>query len=151
MTYHHDMTGITPGAEVFGTDGAKIGTVRSTGPDHFLVHEGFLFTHDQYLPAYLIAEASHDRVDLNIPKDEAERVGVAHLPRTGDPWYTGAATPDYPAGPRTDYTTRTDFAPRTYGQGNDNTAGEFVDTGDNVPGEATTDEPMEQTRRSQIE
>jgi len=145
LTYHHNMTGITIGAEVVGTDGAKIGTIKSAGPDHFLVHEGFLFAHDRYLPAYLIAEASQDRVDLNITKNEAERLGLEHLPRPGDPWYTGSATPDYPASQRSDYTTRTDFAPRTYGQGNDDTPGEFIDVGDNVPGEATRDEPMEET------
>lgn len=146
MSYHHDMTGITLGAEVVGTDGEKIGTIKSTGPDHFLVHQGFLFSHDQYLPAYLIGEATHDRVNLNITKNEAERIGVVHLPRPGDPWYTGSATPDYPGSSREDYTTLTDFSPRTYGQGNDDTPGEFVDTGDNVPGEATNDEPMEITQ-----
>jgi len=83
---------IMAGAEVFGSDNEKIGTVADVGSNYFLVQKGFLFIKDLYLPTRTIARMDGERIYLNVPKHEAEQMAAEQLPAEGDAWYgTGTA------------------------------------------------------------
>ncbi len=96
---------IMAGAEVFGSDNEKIGTVADVGSNYFLVQKGFLFIKDLYLPTRTIARMDGERIYLSVPKHEAEQMAAEQLPAEGDAWYgtgTGRGT-----GRGTGYTTDT--------------------------------------------
>jgi uncharacterized protein (TIGR02271 family) len=109
MTYNTGMSTnqIMAGADVFGSDNEKIGTVADVGQNYFLVQKGFLFIRDLYLPTRTIARVDADRVYLNVPKHEAEQLAAEELPAAGDAWYGAANTGDTTDTTRT--TGRTDY------------------------------------------
>ena len=78
---------IMAGAEVYGSDNDKIGTIADVGQNYFLVQKGFLFIKDLYLPTRTIARVDADRVYLNVTKREAEDMATEELPAEGDAWY----------------------------------------------------------------
>jgi uncharacterized protein (TIGR02271 family) len=85
------------GADVYGADDEKIGTIADIGQNYFLVQKGWLFIKDLYLPTSAIARMDTDRVYLSVTKQEAETMGRDELPGTGDAWYgtqDTMATPD---------------------------------------------------------
>jgi len=116
---------LVAGADVYGSDNEKIGTVADVGQNYFLVQKGWLFIKDLYLPTSTIAQADGNNVYLNLTKHEAEQMGRDDLPTVGDAWYgtqrTGAAMAD--TGVATDRTMdrrtdRTDYtADREVGRG----------------------------------
>ena len=59
------------GAEVFGTDGDKVGTVSAVYPGYIIVEKGFFFPTDYYIPVNAIASYDADRVYLTVSKDAA--------------------------------------------------------------------------------
>src|SRR5215208_3046432 len=59
------------GAEVFGADGDKVGTVSEVYPGYIIVEKGFFFPTDYYIPLSAIATYDADRVYLNVSKDAA--------------------------------------------------------------------------------
>jgi uncharacterized protein (TIGR02271 family) len=63
-------TDIVTGAEVFGSDGAKVGTVSAVYPGYIVVEKGFFFPTDYYIPRSAIA-SSDDRVYLTVAKEVA--------------------------------------------------------------------------------
>lgn len=103
---------LAAGADVYGADDEKIGTIADVGRNYFLVQKGWLFIKDLYLPTSTIARADGDNIYLSLTKQEAERMGREDLPTEGDAWYgtprTGSARAD------TDYATG-----RTAGYGTD--------------------------------
>jgi uncharacterized protein (TIGR02271 family) len=59
------------GAEVFGADGDKVGTVAEVYPGYIIVEKGFFFPTDYYIPVSAIASYDANQVYLSVPKDAA--------------------------------------------------------------------------------
>src|SRR5215212_8724432 len=59
------------GAEVFGTDGDKVGTVSEVYPGYIIVEKGFFFPTDYYIPMSAVASYDNDQVYLTVSKDAA--------------------------------------------------------------------------------
>jgi uncharacterized protein (TIGR02271 family) len=59
------------GAEVYGADGDKVGTVSAVYPGYIVVEKGFFFPTDYYIPMSAITSYDTDRVYLNVSKDAA--------------------------------------------------------------------------------
>jgi uncharacterized protein (TIGR02271 family) len=89
---------LVAGADVYGSDNEKIGTVADVGQNYFLVQKGWLFIKDLYLPTSTITQADGNNIYLSLTKQEAEQMGRDDLPTAGDSWYgtqrTGAAMAD---------------------------------------------------------
>jgi len=60
---------IQTGAEVFGADGDKVGTIAAVYPAYIVVEKGFFFPTDYYIPWSAIASADADRVYLTLSKE----------------------------------------------------------------------------------
>ncbi|MDQ6834322.1 MAG: DUF2382 domain-containing protein [Chloroflexota bacterium] len=78
---------LVAGADVYGSDNEKIGTIADVGQNYFLVQKGWLFIKDLYLPTSAIMQADGNNVYLSITKHEAEQIGRDDLPNAGDAWY----------------------------------------------------------------
>jgi len=63
------QTQINTGAEVFGADGEKVGTIAAIYPAYIVVEKGWFFPTDYYIPWSAIASADPDRVSLKLSKD----------------------------------------------------------------------------------
>src|SRR5215213_8616129 len=59
------------GAEVFGADGDKVGSVSAVYPGYIIVEKGLFFPTDYYIPMSAIASYDADRIYLNVSKDAA--------------------------------------------------------------------------------
>src|SRR5918996_1504218 len=59
------------GAEVFGADGDKVGTVAAVYPGYIIVEKGWFFPTDYYIPMSAVASSDPDRVYLTVSKDAA--------------------------------------------------------------------------------
>src|SRR5918994_4636632 len=59
------------GAEVYGADGDKVGTVSAIYPGYIIVEKGFFFPTDYYIPMSAVASYDADRVYLTVSKDAA--------------------------------------------------------------------------------
>jgi uncharacterized protein (TIGR02271 family) len=86
-------SGITPdggyweidhGWDVLGADGEKVGDVADVQNNYLTVSKGFIFKTDMYIPVSAISNVEHDRVYLNITKDEIERQGWDRLPDSNE-------------------------------------------------------------------
>jgi len=64
-------TDIMTGADVYGADGAKVGTIAAVYPGYIVVEKGFFFPTDYYIPRSAIASSDGDRVYLTVSKDAA--------------------------------------------------------------------------------
>ena len=51
----YTSTDITTGADVFGADGEKVGTVAAVYPGYIVVEKGFFFPTDYYIPMSAVA------------------------------------------------------------------------------------------------
>jgi uncharacterized protein (TIGR02271 family) len=78
---------LVAGADVYGSDNEKIGTVADVGQNYFLVQKGWLFIKDLYLPMSTITRADGNNIFLSLTKHEAEQMGRDELPAEGDAWY----------------------------------------------------------------
>ncbi len=99
MTWTTTATDIMTGADVFGADGEKVGTVAAVYPGYIVVEKGFLFLTDYYVPMSAVASASSDRVVLTLSKDVALQSGWDAQPvdletASYDPVMTGAYATD---------------------------------------------------------
>jgi uncharacterized protein (TIGR02271 family) len=65
------QTPINRGAEVFGADGEKVGSIAGVYPGYIMVEKGFFFPTDYYIPRSAIASADAERIYLAITKDAA--------------------------------------------------------------------------------
>lgn len=119
---------IVPGADVVGSGGDKIGTVKEVFPDYITVEKGWFFPSDHYIPASAINDANENTVFLNVTKDEALQKGWENPPASaGTTETTGTAAAGTGA-----------MATDTGAVYNDTTAGDYVtdervgaDTGNN--------------------
>ena len=59
------------GADVFGADGEKVGTIAAVYPGYIVVEKGFFFPTDYYIPRGAIASYDNDQVYLTVSKDAA--------------------------------------------------------------------------------
>src|SRR5215218_1637941 len=75
MSMGYTATDIITGAEVFGADGDKVGTVAAVYPGYLVVEKGFFFPTDYYIPLSAIASYDNDQVYLNVAKDAALQSG----------------------------------------------------------------------------
>jgi uncharacterized protein (TIGR02271 family) len=66
---------ITTGADVYGSDGDKVGTVAAVYPGYIVVEKGFFFPTDYYVPMSSVASADNNQVYLNVAKDAALQSG----------------------------------------------------------------------------
>src|SRR5215213_2526743 len=75
MSTGYTSTEIIAGADVFGADGEKVGTVAAVYPGYIVVEKGFFFPTDYYIPMSAVASADNDQVYLNLAKDAALNSG----------------------------------------------------------------------------
>ena len=75
MGTSYTSTDIITGAEVFGADGEKVGTVAAVYPGYIVVEKGFFFPTDYYIPMSAVASNDNDQVYLNLAKDAALNSG----------------------------------------------------------------------------
>src|SRR5215213_7416601 len=75
MSMGYTATDIITGAEVFGADGDKVGTVAAVYPGYLVVEKGFFFPTDYYIPLSAVASYDNDQVYLNVAKDAALQSG----------------------------------------------------------------------------
>ena len=61
-----------PHMHVYSADNQDIGHVAETYEDSFLVHKGFFFPKDRYIPYSAIQNAENDRVTLTMNAEEAK-------------------------------------------------------------------------------
>jgi uncharacterized protein (TIGR02271 family) len=75
MSTGYTTTNIINGADVFGADGEKLGTVAAVYPGYIVVEKGFFFPTDYYIPMSAVASYDNDQVYLNLAKDAALNSG----------------------------------------------------------------------------
>ena len=63
---------IRPSMEVYTSDGQKLGHIAKAYEDSFLVHKGYIFPTNRYIPYSAIATVENDRVQLTMSADEAK-------------------------------------------------------------------------------
>jgi len=62
---------VQPGTDVYGSDDNKVGSVDDIQGEYLVVHKGFFFPKDHYIPFSAIASHTDDRINLNVTADEA--------------------------------------------------------------------------------
>src|SRR5215208_5009181 len=108
MSMGYTATDIITGAEVFGADGDKVGTVAAVDPGYLVVEKGFFFPTDYYIPMSAVASYDNDQVYLNVAKDAALQSGWDAQPtdletaRYDTAYDTTTATTDTLIGTETD-------------------------------------------------
>ena len=70
-----EVIDIEPGADVFGSDGEKLGSAIEIGPDYLVVEKGLFFPTDYVIPNGAIAAVEPGRITLTVSKDEALNSG----------------------------------------------------------------------------
>jgi uncharacterized protein (TIGR02271 family) len=75
MSMGYTSSDITTGADVFGADGEKVGTVAAVYPGYIVVEKGFFFPTDYYIPMSAVASFDNDQVYLTLAKDAALQSG----------------------------------------------------------------------------
>jgi hypothetical protein len=76
---------VLPGAEVYGSDGKKLGSVQEVFDDCFLVQKGILFLHDYYVPYTFVGDSTSDRVNLRLTSDDVKNQDLSQRPGVGAP------------------------------------------------------------------
>ena len=74
---------IQHGWDVYGSDEQKVGNVSDVRDNYVVAHKGMFFPKDLYIPFAAIRRIEHDRVYLNIPKDEVDGQGWDMEPSGG--------------------------------------------------------------------
>src|SRR5215210_3790847 len=80
MSMGYTSTDIITGAEVFGADGDKVGTVAAVYPTYIVVEKGFFFPTDYYIPLSAVTSASSGQVYLNVARNAALTSGWDVIP-----------------------------------------------------------------------
>lgn len=75
MSWSQDISQIAVGADVYGSDGEKVGTVAEVYRDYIIVEKGFFFPTDYYIPLTAIRSADNAQVTLTVTRDEALQSG----------------------------------------------------------------------------
>lgn len=68
------------GADVYGADGDKIGSVEDVASNYFTVEKGFLFTTDVYVPLSAVTNITDEGIYLNVRKDDIDQQGWTRPP-----------------------------------------------------------------------
>jgi uncharacterized protein (TIGR02271 family) len=68
------------GADVYGADGGKVGTVASMDGSYIVVEKGFFFPKDYYIPVGAVTDSTDDAVYLAVTKDQALDQGWDTMP-----------------------------------------------------------------------
>ncbi len=124
---------VQPGTDVYGTDDKKIGSVDDIQGEYLVVHKGFFFPKDHYIPFSAIASHTDDRINLNVSADEAGNMDWDQAPTSATTTTTTSgdyATNDYDAArvPGTSGTTDTFATGTTDSYATDATARTGYDT-----------------------
>lgn len=117
---------LTPGMDVKGSDGEKVGSVQDVQGNYVVISKGFLFPHDYYIPFNAITSADEKNVYLNVTKDEALNQGWDAVPDT-------TTTAVYDNQPVVDRTVETDSLGYGAGQAT------YSNTGGDAPFEHNAD------------
>jgi hypothetical protein len=85
-----------PGVSVYDAGGEKLGVVsdRQDKEDFLVVHKGWLFGHDAYIPRAAIERADPDGIHLRVRKDELKGMNQTPLPEPTAPIRPSAGAPD---------------------------------------------------------
>jgi uncharacterized protein (TIGR02271 family) len=75
---------IREGADVYGSDGDKVGSIVAIRPNYLVVEKGFFFPTDYYIPMGAVASYQDGRVYLNVSKDAALNQGWDAIPADYD-------------------------------------------------------------------
>jgi len=67
----YGATEFQTGADVFGTDGEKVGSIAAVYPAYIVVEKGFFFPTDYYIPISAIASSDANGVYLSLSKEAA--------------------------------------------------------------------------------
>lgn len=78
-------------AEVFGSDGEKVGSVSAVYPGYIVVEKGFFFPTDYYIPRSEVASNDGNRIYLAVSKNDALHRGWDKAP--GDLETAGMSAP----------------------------------------------------------
>jgi len=68
-------TALTKGADVYGSDGEKVGSIAEVHPTYVVVAKGFLFQTDYYIPIAAFSGVRDNKLYLNVTKDAALNQG----------------------------------------------------------------------------
>ncbi|MDQ2688946.1 MAG: DUF2382 domain-containing protein [Chloroflexota bacterium] len=99
MTSTYQTTPLQLGANVYGSDGEKIGEIAEVQSNYFIIEKGFIFTTDMYLPTSMVTSTDEDAVHLSMTKAEIEDGDWSNPPALAD---QDAAGPVGYAGQHTD-------------------------------------------------
>lgn len=73
-------TQIQTGADVYGSDGEKIGSVSGVADNYFVIEKGFILTTDIYVPMSAVSGIEDEHVMLSMTKDEVENADWSNAP-----------------------------------------------------------------------
>jgi len=71
---------IQTGWNVYGSDDGKVGDVAEVGSNYLLVHKGWLFQRDIYIPFSAIASVQENNIRLDVTKDQVSSMGWDTIP-----------------------------------------------------------------------
>ncbi len=77
-----NMKEIQRGWDVYGSDGEKVGDVSDVQGTYIVISKGLIFKSERYAPVAAISRVEHDRVYLDVTKDEIEARGWDTVPET---------------------------------------------------------------------
>ncbi|MBA3587499.1 MAG: DUF2382 domain-containing protein [Chloroflexi bacterium] len=77
-------TQIQTGADVYGSDGEKIGTVSGVADNYFVIEKGFILTTDIYVPMSAVTGIEDEHVMLSMTKDQVENADWSNAPTDDD-------------------------------------------------------------------
>jgi hypothetical protein len=64
---------IKKGMHIYTADNQELGHVAKAYEDSMLVHKGYIFSANRYIPYSAIVSIDRDRVQLNMPLEEAKQ------------------------------------------------------------------------------
>ena len=76
-----DRAQVRAGMEVVGSDGDFVGHVKSLAEFHLAIDRPAKM--DAYAPYDVIQEVTQDRVVLNVPADQVDKMGWSKIPAPG--------------------------------------------------------------------
>jgi uncharacterized protein (TIGR02271 family) len=101
-------TDIPAGADVYGSDGEKVGSVAASYPGYIVVEKGIFFPTDYYIPTSAIASYDAGQVYLNVAKDAALQSGWDAQPADLESAAYASTDVDYATGAMDTGVTRTE-------------------------------------------
>ena len=126
---------VQPGTDVYGSDDKKIGSVDDIQGEYLVVHKGFFFPKDHYIPFSAINSHTDDRINLNVSAEEATNRDWDQVP-TGTTSTTTTGTTAYASN---DFDTATVPGTGTTGSYDTNATGTSYGTTDVTETTTTTD------------